>query len=200
MARMGMLIDLRRCIGCHACTIACKVENGTGPGVFWNRVEDRVFGSFPTVRRVFLPRLCMHCADPACKAVCPTGATYVREDGIVLVDQDKCIGCRYCVVACPYQARTLVGRRQSYFGDCLTPFEELSSQKHSPGTVGKCTFCYHRLAQGLPPACVSACPVGARIFGDVDDPRSEICADKRFRTAIQLLPEKGTRPRVVYSL
>src|SRR5450759_2956107 len=115
--RYGMAIDLKKCVGCMACTTACKAENQTRPGIFWNIVRDREFGEYPTLTRVFLPTPCMHCGNPPCVKVCPSGASHRREeDGIVLIDYEKCVGCRYCVEACPYGARYFNGDADGYFG------------------------------------------------------------------------------------
>ena len=205
MARLGMVIDLKRCIGCHACTIACKAENATPPGVFWSRVLEREEGKYPTARRVFFPVLCNHCADPPCQKVCPTGATSKRADGIVLVDYNKCIGCRACMTACPYQARFFLKEIKGYYAgvgttpkDYMTPYEKVGYAKFRKGTVTKCTFCEHRLAQGLEPACVQTCITKARIFGDLDNPQSEPRLAMRDRHAFQLRAEVGTDPSVYY--
>lgn len=199
MARYAMVIDLTRCVGCQTCTIKCKQENHTAPGVMWHRLYDYEVGSYPGVRRVFLPRPCMHCANAPCLKVCPTGATYRRPDGLVLVDYDRCIGCKYCVTACPYEARCYNEGNAGYFPEeGLTPFEELGKEMHQPGVVEKCTFCVHRIDQGRPPACVEVCPTKARAFGDLDDPASEVNVLLRSHTAFQLSPELGTKPSVWY--
>ena len=158
MARYGMVIDLKKCIGCGVCTIACKAENYTRPGVFWNMVLDEEVGDYPLVRRHFIPRICMHCQNPPCVDICPTGASYQREDGIVLVDYDKCVGCGYCVVACPYRARYLDTEDVGYFSTELAPNEEIGYQQHKLGVAEKCTLCVHRVENGQQPACVQACP------------------------------------------
>ena len=115
MARYGMVIDLKLCIGCNACTMACKAEHGTQPGVFWGRVLEKEWGKYPKVTRLFMPVLCYHCSDPLCVAVCPTGASHKTEEGLVLIDYDKCAGCRACIANCPYPARTYASKRRFYF-------------------------------------------------------------------------------------
>ena len=196
MARYGMVINLQACVGCGACMVACATENETP---FWNdkfrtHVEDKTEGEFPDVQRVFLPRLCMHCEDTPCQKACPTGATYVTEEGIVLVNQDRCIGCFACIVACPYDARypyekEEVEREKEIFGE-----EGIHRVPH----VDKCTFCVHRVREGREPACVETCPTGARIFGDLDDPESEVHRLAISGEAKPLRPELGTHPKVFY--
>jgi molybdopterin-containing oxidoreductase family iron-sulfur binding subunit len=198
MPRYGMVIDLRRCVGCHTCTIACKVENSTGPDIFWAKVSDEEEGTYPLVRRRFLPRLCMHCQDPPCVEVCPTDASHQRKDGIVLIDYDKCVGCGYCIVACPYGARSRNGEMRGYFGDQLIPNEKLGYAKHQVGVTEKCTFCAHRVETGEAPACVQICIAKARIFGDLDDPQSEVRQLIQTRRGNRLLTEMGTEPSVYY--
>lgn len=195
-----MVIDLKKCIGCMACTIACKVENSTRPGIFWNIVKDMEFGKYPLVSEIFLPVLCVHCAEPPCIDVCPTGASYKREDGIVLIDYDKCVGCKYCIEACPYGARYFNDDHAGYFGNELTASEEIGYQGHKVGVVEKCTFCYHRLEDGKKPACVEACVGKARYFGNLDDPDSEVSRLITFKHAIQPKGELGTNPSVYYIL
>ncbi len=174
----GMLIDLRRCIGCHACSVACKAEFDVPLGKTRSWVEYVEKGQYPHVSRSFLPRLCNHCSEPACVPVCPTGATWKREeDGIVVVDPDTCIGCKYCIQACPYDARF------------LNPVT---------GVADKCDFCLHRVSQGLAPACVETCIGRARIFGDLNDPDSEISRMIASNPVSVLRPEKGTKPNVYY--
>ena len=199
MTRYGMLIDLNKCIGCDACTVACKVANGTPAGVFWNKVTKTMTGTFPNVSSVIFPRPCMHCDDPACVAVCPTGASHKREDGIVLVDYSRCIGCKYCIAACPYGVRTFVSELASnYPGKSPSAVEQLGFAKLDSGVVQKCTFCYTRVEQGLQPACVQTCPGEARTFGDLDDPSSDISKMITKLGAVQVLPEMGTNPSVYY--
>lgn len=174
----GMLIDLRRCIGCQACTVACKAEADVPLGVSRSWVEYAEKGLYPNVGRSFLPRLCNQCSEPHCVRVCPTGATYKRpQDGIVVVDQGVCIGCLYCAQACPYDMRFL---------NPVTRFAD------------KCDLCIHRVAKGLVPSCVNTCQGRARIFGDVNDPASEI--NKLIATnPVSVIRETyGTQPNVYY--
>ena len=204
----GMVIDLKRCIGCYACVAACRAENATGTGVMFSRVERLEWGKYPAVKRMALPLLCMHCEDPPCMDVCPTGATKQRPDGIVWIDKDLCIGCRYCMLACPYAARYFYDREVPYFANGTTedgkaapgktPFEEQGYARHTLGTVEKCDFCSARVDQGLEPACVANCPSKARIFGDLDDHTSPVSGLIRDKGAAVLNPEAGTNPSVYY--
>lgn len=197
--RYGMVIDLKRCIGCYGCQIACKAENATPPGILLARLFKKEFGTYPNVRRISLPLLCMNCKDPACKAVCPTGASEQRADGIVTVDKEKCVGCRYCMMACPYGARYYHAKEREYFpGQGLTPYEKVGYQRHPTGVVEKCDFCLERLGRGLQPACVANCMAKARYFGDLDDPNSEVSKLIRDKAGYQLHPELGTDPSVFY--
>ncbi len=198
--RYGMVIELGKCVGCHTCTVACKVEHFTPPGVYWNFVIDQEVGEYPSVRRIFLPTLCNHCKEPACCDACPTGATYKREDGIVAMNYDVCIGCRTCMMACPYQARYFWGRPKDtmYFPGVAHPYEQSGLEEYQRGTVQKCDFCLKRLESGLEPACVKACPGKARTFGDLDDPQSEVTKLIRARGGRQLNAELGTEPSVYY--
>lgn len=199
MARFGMVIDLDRCVGCQSCTVACKAEHGTPRGVFFGKVLSQEVGTFPKAKRMFLPVLCNHCDDPPCVPVCPTGASYVREDGIVLVDNTLCVGCRACYVACPYAQRFYVTEEllSGYYHE-LTPYERRMYARFEPRTMAKCTLCSHRVEAGRLPACVETCPAGARIFGDYDDPESDVSRLLRERNSFELLPEYNTKPRVRY--
>jgi Fe-S-cluster-containing dehydrogenase component len=141
--------------------------------------------------------LCNHCQEPPCLRICPTGATYQREDGVVLIDYNKCAGCKACVTACPYGSRFYVDEIRSYFG-ILTPYEEVGYQKHQKGVTEKCTFCVDRVDKGLEPACVETCPTSCRHFGDLDDPNSEVSQLLRARLSFQLLPDLATQPSVYY--
>jgi tetrathionate reductase subunit B len=174
----GMLIDVRRCVGCHSCTVACKAEFDVPLGMNRTWVEYVEKGSYPDAGRTFLPRLCNHCSVPQCVAVCPTGATYKRwQDGIVVVDSGVCIGCKYCIQACPYDARFL---------NPVTNFAD------------KCDFCIHRVQKGLVPSCVNSCVGGARIFGDLSDPDSEISRLIARNRVTVLRSAMGTFPNVYY--
>lgn len=203
MSRWGMVIDLRRCIGCNACTVACKAEHGTPPGVLFTRVLVKEVGTYPAVRRLYIPVLCNHCQNAPCEEVCPTEATHRQDGGVVLVDRNKCMGCRACYEACPYQNRFYLDSdllSEGYFCGELTPFETVKYQGFEKGTVVKCNFCVHRLEKGLPPACVVTCLTEARIFGDLDDPNSQVSRLIREQETVQLLPECNTNPSVFYIL
>jgi molybdopterin-containing oxidoreductase family iron-sulfur binding subunit len=204
MARYGMVIDLKRCYGCYACMMACKTKNFTPPGVFWARVLKGEEGTFPNTVRQALPVLCMHCEDPSCVEVCPTGATFMQEDGIVVVNKETCMGCKSCLMACPYGARYTVDSWESYFPDGLplSPYEEFAKQRWEEdsgcGVATKCDFCKDRIPDGKDPACVEACPANARTFGDLDDLDSEVSVLIRRHRGQQLNPELGNNPKVYY--
>jgi molybdopterin-containing oxidoreductase family iron-sulfur binding subunit len=195
-----MVIDLKRCIGCYGCQVSCKAENGTRPGTTYARVVKKETGTFPNVRRISIPVLCNHCADPPCVDVCPSGASQKRDaDGIVFVDGDMCVGCRACVMACAYGARYFQDRSRTYFGNGeANAYEKAKYETHPTGVVEKCDFCRHRLEQGLEPACVANCMSKARIFGDLDDPESEVSRLIRENDGAQLNPELDTNPSVYY--
>jgi len=194
--------------------VGCKQEHFTPPGIFWNRVVISETGKYPNVIKQSYPVLCNHCKEAACADVCPTGATTKREDGIVLVDYDKCVGCRYCMVACPYQQRYFYGdEKKEYFpGQGLTELEAIGKELYplQEGTVVKCNFCMERIDDGISkgltpgidrdatPACVLACPARARYFGDLDDGYSEVTLLIKKRSGYQLHPEYGTDPSVYY--
>lgn len=205
MTRYGMVIDLKRCTGCFACVMACKVEHQTPPKVFWAKVLRSERGKYPVVTRQPIPVLCMHCKEPECEKVCPTGATKKRDDGIVIVDNKICVGCRYCVVACPYGARYFVPKWTDYFTGKDQPsskYAEYARKKwlaeNDKGVVTKCTFCVERVEKGRKPACVEACPAEARTFGDLDDSTSEISQLIKKRKGFRLQEEQGTDPSVYY--
>lgn len=214
MTRWGMVIDLRKCVGCQTCTVSCKIENFLPPDVKWGRVEDYEEGEYPDVTRRFLPMLCMHCEKPACKEVCPTGATYQRDDGIVVVNYDICIGCKYCMTACPYEARSYMEGWESKIKELRPrpiPKEAQSKyQQFVSGTVTKCTFCAHRIdkADGtnkepgedpkVTPTCVNTCTGNARYFGDLDNPNSKISQLAKSDRAFRLHEEIDTSPSVYY--
>jgi molybdopterin-containing oxidoreductase family iron-sulfur binding subunit len=208
--RWGMVIDTRKCIGCHACTIACVAENHLPPGVVYRPVLTEEFGTFPNLGLRYIPRPCMQCENPPCVPVCPVKATFKRPDGIVEINYDECIGCRYCLTACPYSART------ADFGDfhtagtpALQPYEaspsfeygkEWSRTEHdSPvGNARKCHFCLHRLERGMLPECVTSCVGRATFFGDLDDPESLVSEMAAKPNRMVLLDHLGTKPKVTY--
>ena len=183
--RYSMVIDLRKCIGCMSCMVACKAEFGTPMGVWrtWVKAADK--GSYPNTKRVFMPRMCNHCDYPVCVRNCPTQATYKHKDGFVLQRYNRCIGCRTCMVACPYNARHLIPAKRT-------------DEKLPKLVVDKCTFCIHRVKKGMVPACVQACVSGARVFGDMNDPKSEVAKLAAKETLTVLRPELGTSPSVSY--
>ncbi len=218
--RWVMVIDLRKCVGCKSCTIACVAENRLPPGVVYRPVLDTEVGTYPNVRRAFLPRPCMQCDNkPPCVEVCPVNATWKREDGIVVIDYDLCIGCRYCIVACPYSARTFdkgfyytggtTDEADAMVGPAASAYEQTVSFEYgeervrreggSPiGNARKCTFCLHRLDQGVLPACVTTCIGEATYFGDANDPDSLVSELIASPNVMRLKEELGTEPRVYY--
>lgn len=218
--RWVMVIDLRKCVGCHACTIACVAENKLPPGVVYRPVLDEEFGSYPNVTRRFIPRPCMQCDEPPCVPVCPVNATYKNEDGVVVVDYDQCIGCRYCITACPYGARTfdfgltytedtpedlpfLFGQANADDYERNAGYEygetRVREGERSPiGNVRKCHFCLHRLAEGMLPACTTTCIGRATLFGDANDPDSLVAEMIARPNVMRLKEELGTEPRVYY--
>lgn len=198
----GMGIQIDKCIGCGKCVEACKVENGVLDEPYFYRtwveryIEDSAGNvsvdspgggrnGFPALgeekdimKSFFVPKLCNHCENPPCVQVCPVGATFVSEDGVVLIDKDYCIGCRYCIQACPYGARYLDPRTK---------------------TADKCTFCYHRVTRGLLPACVEVCPTQARVFGDIRKQSSPLHRLRRLARLQVLKPYLNTKPKVFYT-
>lgn len=187
--KYGMVIDLKKCIGCYGCQIFCKSENANPPGTLWSRVLFYETGHYPTVRKIPLPVLCMHCETPACVDVCPSGASTKRPDGIVTVDSNKCVGCLSCIVACQYEARHAYPEDVEHFpGQGLTPYEEVGYRRHTKGAIGKCDFCLPRIEKGLEPACVKNCMARARYFGDLDDPESEVARLIRNEGAFNIHP------------
>ena len=204
MPRYGMVIDLKRCYGCYACAMACKQKNFTPPGVMWARVLKGETGEFPNTVRQALPVLCMHCEEPSCLEVCPTGATVQDASGIVEVEKEKCIGCNYCKMACPYGARYMVEEWESYFpkGAPISEYEQYANARFTEdrgvGVNTKCDFCKERIQTGNLPACVKACPANVRTFGDLDDPLSEIVQLIKRGRGYVLQPELGNEPKVYY--
>ncbi len=198
MARYGMVVDLKRCVGCNACAVACKSEHNTPNGILLTSVLEREMGRFPHVNRVFVPVLCNHCEAARCVEVCPTGATHRRADGIVHIDYAKCIGCCACIEHCPYHVRTLVRDNRTLYPDGQTVFEKPVHQRILNKVATKCDFCYPRIDQGQSPACVEVCPAKARVFGDLADPGSEPNRLARDHGGWTMLPDKQTRPCVFY--
>jgi len=199
MGRYAMVIDLRRCMGCNGCVVACKAEHNTPNGILCTAIHEKEVGKFPNVSRIFIPVLCNHCARPVCVEVCPTRASYVRADGVVLIDWDKCIGCRACIEACPYDSRHRVEDNRIVFSDGRTVFENPVFARIPKRVPIKCDFCVHRLDAGKRvTACAEVCPTRARIFGDLDDPQSPIHALITRQYSFRLHVEKGTDPQVYY--
>lgn len=207
--RWGMVIDLRKCVGCQACTVACITENKLPPGVVYRPVTTEEKGQFPHVSKNFLPRPCMHCEEPPCVPVCPVSATYKRPDGIVAIDYEACIGCRYCITACPYNARTFDFGEFHDEGGEIPAYDKVASREYgrswkregdsSPvGNARKCTFCLHRLDQGELPACVLSCMGRATYFGDLNDPASLIHELVGKANVTRLKESAGTKPVVYY--
>ena len=177
--RNCLVIDLDRCSGCDSCIAACKLENNVDLGVYYNRVHVvGPTGTFPDLEQYWLPLQCQQCENPGCIEVCPTGASYRDpNNNVVMINKELCIGCQYCMYACPF------GVRQFNEGE---------------GVVEKCTMCWHRLAKGEEPACVEVCPARARFWGDLDDPDSEVSRLVREREHMRLLEDRGTNPSVYY--
>ena len=211
--RWGMVIDLTRCARCFSCVAACRLEHFLPPDMSWPRLMAFEQGEYPDMVVSTYPVRCNECADPSCIDVCPTGANQQREDGIVWIDQNKCVGCRYCIIACPYQARTYLAKEKEYFpGHGLTDFEKAGKQlySHQAGTTEKCNFCMERIDAGLAkglkpgvdreatPACVNACPGQIMTFGDLDDPYSNVSILIREKNAVPLHPEFGTNPSIYF--
>lgn len=221
--RWVMVIDLRKCVGCHACTIACVAENKLPPGVVYRPVLDEEIGAYPNVSRRFLPRPCMQCDNPPCTSVCPVNATHKNAEGVVVIDYEQCIGCRYCITACPYAARTFdFGYTYTHGTAESTPFllgregaddyERAANREYgedwgrtaadeSPiGNVRKCHFCLHRVKDGMLPSCVTTCIGRATLFGDANNPDSLVAQMIAKPNVMRLKEEMGTEPRVFYLL
>ena len=176
MTHYGMLIDVATCAGCNACTMACKYQNATPHGMYWCKVLMGEYGTYPNSGQTVLPISCQHCTNAPCVRACPTGASHYDENGNVQVDYDKCIGCRMCMAACPYGARIQIKKT---------------------GVIEKCRFCWYEGEPGNPPRCVGTCISGARLFGDLDDPQSEICQEIA-RTNAQPLAGDLTTAKIYY--
>jgi len=218
--RWVMVIDLRKCVGCHACTIGCVAENKLPPGVVYRPVLEETWGTYPNIGRRFIPRPCMQCDNPPCTPVCPVNATFKNAEGVVEVDYDQCIGCRACLTACPYGARTsdfgltytgglpvadglIAGRTNTEVYERAANFEYGEArprvERQSPmGNARKCHFCLHRIHVGELPACVTTCIGRATLFGDANDPDSLVSEMIAQPNVIRLKEELGTAPRVYY--
>jgi len=203
----GMVIDLSKCIGCEYCQRACSAVNDVAPDKPWNIVvEDRTVNG----RKFYFSRPCLHCQHAPCVEVCPVKATFVREDGLVIMDYDRCIGCRYCEVACPFDARKFNWEPRSEDNANVPTWGVPEVERRPRGVVEKCTFCVHRIDNGMKkglipgeareatPACVNICPVGARVFGDLKDPESNISRVLERQPTIRLRDELGTDGSVYY--
>ena len=205
--KWAMVIDQGKCVGCGYCTNACRAHNDINPDISWNRVIEsgEVNGE-----KTYVARPCMQCEHAPCVDVCPVTASYYRADDIVMMDYDRCIGCRYCEVACPYNARAFNWEAFTGENPAVPEWGVPEVERRPRGVVEKCSFCYHRIdrgiAQGLTPgvdtdatpACVVACPVGGRVFGDLNDPESEVSQILATRITHRLRDDLGTEPRVYY--
>jgi len=217
--RYGMVIDTRRCVGCRACVVACKAENKTPPGVSYTVVVEEAVANRFDDKPIFMTKPCFHCENPPCVDVCPVSATFKRErDGLVVIDYDRCIGCRYCITGCPYGARSFDFGENYAVVDGATAYAQVPSPEYgqfrarsegSPvGNVRKCTFCLHLQdaegrydkAGGRWPACAKTCTGHAIFFGDFHDPESEVSKLVRERQPVRLKEELGTEPNVHYLL
>lgn len=213
--KWGMVIDVAKCMRCHACVAACRIEHFLPMGVAWVKLIAYEVEDSKGVDISTYPIRCNQCKEPSCVEVCPTEATQKREDGIIKIDPDKCIGCRYCVIACPFQNRTFLSKERDpgYFpGYAETRFEKMGKKlyPHQVGTTQKCNFCMEKIDAGqekglMPgkdwdatPACVNTCQARALTFGDLDDPDSDISKLIREKEAFQLHVEYGTDPSVYY--
>lgn len=176
MPRYGMVINTKRCVGCADCVVACKTENNVPDGFCRDWIVQDVRGAFPNLQMEIRSERCNHCENAPCVRCCPTGASYIADGGIVLVNHDECTGCKACIASCPYDARFV----------------------HPEGYVDKCTFCIHRVKQGLDPACVAVCPTKCMYFGDFDDPNSAVSKLIASRPNHALIPEAGTQPKIFY--
>jgi phenylacetyl-CoA:acceptor oxidoreductase subunit 1 len=203
----AMVIDQSKCTGCGYCTNACCAHNDVNPDRPWTVVNEvgLLNGHF-----VYIPRPCMHCEKAPCVEVCPVKASYYRDDGIVMMDYDRCIGCRYCEVACPYQARLFNWKAYEEVNPTIPEWGEAEVERRPRGVPEKCSFCYQRVDRGLElgltpgvdadatPACCVVCPTGARVFGDLNDSNSNVSQLLKNNSHYRLRENLGTGPRVYY--
>jgi len=181
--KFAIVLEYKKCLNCKACTVACRFENEIHPGPENYRIwvsEMELKGQYPNLNQEFMPSQCQHCQNTPCQSVCPTSATYKTAEGVVLIDYDRCILCKACMTACPYDARFV------------------SEHHHA---IEKCTFCVQRqpgTENGREPACVETCPTKVRTFGDLNDPNSEVSKLLATKPSFQLKPEKKTNPRLFY--
>ncbi len=203
----AMVIDQGKCIGCNRCTLACRASNDVSPEINWTKLyeQEQIDG-----QDVFISIPCMQCEHAPCVSVCPVGASYYRSDGIVMMDYEKCIGCRYCQVACPYDARSFNWESFTGPNPAVPLWGEPDIERRERGVVEKCSFCYQKIDRGLTagltpgvdpaatPACVNACAAGARLFGDLNDPESPVSKALASHHSYRLREELGTGPRVYY--
>jgi len=207
MPRWGMVIDLRKCIGCKSCVVGCNEANKV-PQNTWKKVNDCGVTGYPERHRIFLHLSCMQCSEPPCLAVCPTKATYKRPDGIVSIDYERCVGCSYCIVACPYRARSLYTREFDFETRDWNMYEVMEKSDDRTGVCTKCTFCMSRIDEGLErglqpgidaeatPVCVITCSSGVLHFGDLDDSGSVVSRLIREHSTARLQEELGTEPSI----
>ncbi len=205
--RWGMVIDLRKCIGCQYCVYACQAVNDVTDEMRWNTY---LLESTETGQLFHMTRPCLHCQEAPCVSVCPVRATFIRDDGLVVMDYDKCIGCRYCEVACPYGARHFNWKKRADVNPYQGEWGDAEVTRRPRGVVEKCTFCIHRLDRALvqrltpgvdrsvTPACVNICPMGARLFGDLNDPTSPVARAIEELPTFRLREDLGTEPNVYY--
>lgn len=224
MTRFGMVIDLHKCVGCGACGIACKKENNVDTDMFWAHHIINESGVFPHFRFEYMPTLCNHCTNAECVRVCPTSAMHKDENGLTLHAADRCIGCKSCMMACPYNVIsynrkdvprswdndepaipgcTSTHKEQQDLTGVVVPYYNKDREATYPGvreagTVEKCTLCDHRIKDGLSPYCAEICPAQARVFGDLDNPESEASQLLANFESKVLKPESGTQPAVYY--
>ena len=203
----AMVIDQSKCTGCGYCTLACQAHNDVNPDIQWNKVSD---AGEMNGKKIYLSRPCMQCEHAPCVEVCPVKASYYRPDGIVMMDYDRCIGCRYCEVACPYGGRAFNWEQFTGPNPAVPTWGQPEVARRPRGVPEKCSFCYQRIDRGLmlglkpgvdkdaTPACVVACPVGARAFGDLNDPESNVSQLLKDHSYFRLREDLGTNPRVYY--